>query len=574
MNRLTKLFFERRGLTDEAVADMIGTGTLALPCLDQMCARLHEADVAGKRVVLFTDFDMDGIMSGVIGFAGLCELGFLASLHPSDPRNGYGMHDSDVAAILTQYPDAAVLMTGDVGIAEHGPIGFAASRGLEVLVTDHHVPDGYVPVQASCCVDPMLAEDGSGRWFTGICGAHVMYLVLRRYAELYRDAAAVRQMDRLRVFAGIATVADGMPVYHENRQLIMDAVSITQLLWANGCQDVVNLIPGCDVYRRALFGVYAACEKLHAENKLACTDGIDETFFGFYLVPLFNSLKRMDQGLDLAYDVFFGGPAAAAKAMDDLWELNEKRKRTVADSFSAMMADDCQPGKPYVYQTDAAAGLRGLLAQNVMSESGLPAVVVGPMPDGRWRGSGRSPDWFPFLTELSGEPWCHVAGHQSAFGITLDGDGDIERLAAVVAGKCGEVLSGAVVTEAAADLRISTLDPSADSGVDIDLFMDFLREMDMYRPFGPGFEEPDVELEFRTLDARWMTMGKEKQHVKAILPMGFSVLLFNKAGTEKYPVDGEGNVDTSRMDGVTRIKGTLGLNRYMGHESVQFLARR
>lgn len=570
MNKLMDLFFQRRSLEPENIRDMISTGTLALPCLDEMCGKLHQIKENGDRIALFTDFDMDGIMSGVVGYAGLCELGFLVTLAPSDPRNGYGMHESDVDRILTDHPDTKVILTGDVGIAENESIDYAVSKGLTVLVTDHHQMVNSLPAVA-CCVDPVLANDGTGRYFTDICGAHVMYLVLRRYAELYCDTYMAKQIDRLRVFAGIATVADSMPVYHENRGIIMDAVAITRMLWANGDQEVVNLIPGCDVYRRAMLGMYVICEVFRENRKLADAESIDETFFGYYLIPVFNSLKRMDQDLTLAYDVFFGGRERSEACVRVLLDLNDERKKSVADALAAMM-DDPQPYAPYIYMTQAPAGFRGLLAQQAMAVSNVPTLVIGQKPDGRWGGSGRSQEWFQLLDECAGLEGCRMSGHQQALGVVFTDLDAVERVKDFLDGRVQEIMKSGGVKARPADLYISMVNPDADTDVDMDLFMDFLREMDMYRPFGPGFTAPDFELEFRAKDARWFRFGSEGQHVKAVLPMGFSVMMFNKAPLFRWASDWE--LDMDCLGEIVKYRGTLTLNRYMGNESVQFLCRR
>lgn len=565
MNRLLEIFFERRGIPPDDLYEMSRVGTVDLPGLDDACARLKAARDGNKRVVLFTDFDMDGIMSSVVGYAGLCDMGFLVSLYPSDPKNGYGMHESDIDGILEAHPDAEVLLTGDVGIGEEGPIAYASGKGLEVIVTDHHA--GTVPPSCSVCVDPMLGADWS---FKGICGAHVMYLLLRRFAQLYCGPFSVRQMDRLRVFAGIATVADSMPVYHENRGIIMDAVNIMRMLWASGDQTVANMIDGCDVYRRAMLGLYVLCEAFKEDRKLSDGESINETFFGFYLVPTFNSLKRMDAGLETAYDVFFGGKERAESAVRDLLELNRQRKLTVADAEMKMFHGDPQPLAPYVYRTDASPGIRGLLAQKGIKSSGVPTVVIGAKPGGGFIGSGRAPAWFKFLDETADLPGVHPAGHQGAFGVTVDSWKDAEDLYKLLDARVREVAASGSVSEDSAEIRISTIDSCADTDVDVDLFFDFLRELDSYRPFGPGFREPSFELEFRPSDARWSVFGNGA-HVKAVLPMGFSVMWFS--GASGFKLDGNGQVDVDALGNRIAVRGTMGLNKYMGNESVQFLVR-
>ena len=616
MNRLIETMWKNRGYTDEFFQKIMSCNHSLPEHIDEMCAHLKRHHDAQNRVTLLTDFDMDGIMSGVVGYAGLAELGFNVALYlPSTEAYGFGKKDIQHLLSDEQYPDTKAIVTADVGITAFDGVTYAMNHAVEMLVTDHHHPmisNGQVnEPNASVIVDPVCdvlrqtlnsvkvdsvgsaeannAEEEvydfeeSGRYFDGICGAHVLYLVLHRYAELYCDTFMVTQIERLRVFAGFGTVSDSMPVWYENRPLIKDAIGICRLIYDNGEPEVVNMLPGCEIYRRAFAGLFVAMKAFCEAGKITDSESIDEQFFGYYLAPAFNSVKRMGKTIDSAYSVFFGGPEEATEAMKYILELTEERKALVNDTMEAMLAPDAyQPFAPYIYITNVIPGVCGLLAQRILSQTGEPAFVVCPRKDkdgniiDGFVGSGRCPSWFPFLEIVStwreqklGHGGIHPAGHEVAFGVTFDSYLDCEfvkeYLPTEIKIRKQKAIDSGLALEAKPDFRISTIDPEADTDIDVELFEDFLMELDTYRPFGASFPEPDIELEFNPRDTIWTYLGKEKSHIKAVLPHGLVLICFHQA--DYFP----GEIKKDLMPDLISIRGKLNLNEWNGYRTVQFM---
>lgn len=536
--------------------------------IDEMCERLKQHHDAEDHVVLLTDFDMDGIMTGVIGYAGLAELGFNIDLYmPS--TDSYGFDESDIQKIMEQYRDVKAIVTGDVGVSAYEGVQYGMDHGLDMLVTDHHAPSEGAASAAGVVVDPVCDEkenSASDLYFGGICGAHVLFLVLHRYAELYCSKDKVAQINRLRLFAGIGTVSDSMPVYYENRPLIKDSIRMCRTIYNNGNPDVARSIPGCEIYHRAFTGLYTTLSTFHDVGRISDPDSIDEVFFGFYLAPAFNSLKRMNAGVEPAYTVFFGEPEKQKEAIVYLFDLTERRKQEVEDALAAMLSRDAeQPFAPYLYFTNAIGGVRGLLAQRVLSRTGEPVLVVSPDGNGGYSGSGRCPSWFPFLT-IAGE-WTgvHPAGHEVAFGISLDDLTACETLFANLKEEIQNRKPSDLAERDKPDIKISTVDPNADTGIDTKLFEEFLEEIETYRPFGAGFKAPDIELEFDPRQATWSYLGKEKNHVKAALPDGLALLCFNQGAF--FPDE----IQVEKMPSKVSLRGRLNLNAWGNYKTVQFM---
>lgn len=567
MNILMKKLFENRGYSDDFFDKIMVCNHGNPKGTDELCQALKELHDSGDHLVLLTDIDMDGIMCGVIGFAGLSELGFNVSLFRPNAAEGYGFDAMTIDDLLSEYPDAKAVMTADVGITAYEGVKAAKARGLKVFVTDHHRYE-YDP-GADIAVDPLRPDDDVS--YDDICGAHVLYLVLRHYAQFYSDNPGymVSQMDRLRVFAGFGTMSDNMLVYHENRPLIKDAVSICRVMYGDGLSDVADAVPGCDVYRRAFLGLHLMLKCFADNGKISDSNNLNEEFFSFYAAPTFNSIKRMGDDISKAYLVFFGGKESAEESLKAIFALNEQRKHEVEVAYRKMRDESTvQPWAPYIYVTDAKPGLCGLLAQQVLSSTGLPAFVVCEQEDGTYSGSGRCPEWFPFLvTNKDSEGYWHGAGHQVAFGVFVKGDVGMDKLQAYLKREVALKKPADEFLFSKPDFVISETNEPGDCGLDMDLFEDFLEELEVCRPFGHGFPAPNVLLRFYTTDGNWYIIGKEKNHVKIVLPHGFNVLCFKQA--EQFG----GSVDLRGLPPVIEMTGKLCFNEYMGVRSVQFLGQ-
>lgn len=561
MNRLLQKTFENRKIDEAFLIDMDDSRHSDLKDIDLMCELLYDVYINHEHIVVLPDFDMDGIMSGVTGFAGLSELGFYTSLYLPKPSEGYGFDEDDILDIIAMYPDVKVILTGDVGIACHDGIAFAKKRGIRVLVTDHHLQK-KVDANADCIVNPMRLDETYEHPY--ICGAHVLYQVLMHYAKTYCSQFTQDQIARLCVFAGIGTISDGMLLRYENRELVRNAVSVCKMLYSESKDDfILRCISGCDVYRRCFFGLYTVLSMFSDYGKLRTVNDISEDFFGFYLAPMFNSLKRLNGDMARGFGVFFGSNPAEDAFY--LYDLNEERKTTVAEYWENDIVGSEQPFAPFAYFSSAPSGILGLLAQKVSEQTGLPVLVLHQESDGIVHGSGRSPVWYPCLDKLLSN--CSVAGgggHNPAFGVQFATMSDVISTVEFLQRDVGATLHQLpeeARTSDTPDFVIAT-DCSGDVGLDILLFLDYLSELKAYHPFGNGFARPDILLKFRTSDCvSWSAIGSEKQHLKIVLRFGFSVLVWNRADC----------IELQESDDWIYLRGHLDLNRFNDMTTVNFI---
>lgn len=561
MNQLTQLFFSRRGYTPEFLNDIENPVHGNLKDVDVLADALLEIHDNHETIVVLPDFDMDGIASGVLGIAGLCELGFDAYLY-SPKTDKYGFSESDIDAIMTLFPNVKAIITCDVGSSCYDAVAYGKAKGIKMLVTDHHTVSGS-PIKADVFVNPMRSDDEYEH--KGICGAYVLYQCLQYYADKYYDALCRERISLLRVFAGIGTVSDSMPVLYENRALIRDAISICRYIYAEGSDTVVNMIAGHPVYCNAFRGLYCVLRMFETEGKISCPDNIDESFFGFYLAPMFNSVKRLNGDMRLAFGAFYGLDREDCIAKLNL--MNEERKSMV-DHYLTEILDSCQSFAPFIYITDAPSGILGLLATKLLRLTGVPALVLRVDDESDeagcvvYRGSGRSPEWYSFMSRVKnmGPDGVVIEGHQLAFGIKMH-DFVLPILYSFLQSDVHSVFDTLEHDAQPYDIVISTLG-DGDIGLNLSVLHAFVRDMNHLKPFGRSFAKPNILLKFKVSDGEWSVIGSNKQHLKIILPYGFSVLCWNQAAVLNSTFNG---------NDIVRVTGDVDENEFMGNTSVVFV---
>ena len=564
-NKLVELTCRSRGFSPEFLRAIEDSFHKILGGTDVFVRRLRAHYEAKDKVVILCDFDMDGISAGVLGYAGLAEMGFNSALFIPDPTEGYGFDEKTILRLWDTYPDVKAIVTCDVGITCFDGLKAAKGLGIDVLLTDHHtqsevqgLPSSYV----SCIVDPMVEDPETGYEHPKICGAYVLYQLLESYAQTYCSRDLQEQIHRLRVFAGMGTISDSMPLLYENRILVKDALAIAKLVYAGGSDYVVNNMFGCEVYRRAFQGLYLILKGLEAEGKLKSANDITSTFFAYYVAPMFNSAKRIGTADDMlkAFSVFFG--ANPQDCVAHLIALNAKRKEVVADYYEKIQNAD-NPYAPYLYFSDAEAGILGLLAQKLCDDNGGAPCVVVRQDDGEksYHGSGRSPGWY-LLKGRAEEAGFYVAGHNEAFGVGFKDLDDARAYHDFVKADYTVALRSVDVDsmKLTPDFVIAH-DGTGDTVIDIVTFVDYIHEIRRFAPFGAGMPEPQILVKFRPSDGEWEEMGSMRQHLRITLDYGFRLILFHQASI----------MQDMQQEDTCYVLGTLSLNTFRDTTSVQFI---
>ena len=230
-----------RGISESELGDFLNpsldqlTRPEDLPGVEAAADAVLAAMAAGRGIVVFGDYDCDGVCATAILVKALGALG--ADVEPFLPNRlteGYGMSDASVARLLAEHPGVGLVVTVDNGITSIDQISALRSRGVEVVVTDHHLPTrlpgpdgapGEIALpDATALVNPKVAAP---RHLVDLCGAGVAFLLANRLvAEAGRRGiySGVKVGGPLLVLAGIATVTDLMPLTGQNRILVAEAL--------------------------------------------------------------------------------------------------------------------------------------------------------------------------------------------------------------------------------------------------------------------------------------------------------------------------------------------------------------
>jgi single-stranded-DNA-specific exonuclease len=358
--------------------------------------RLHRAIERKEQVLLYGDYDVDGTSAVVILKKGIELLGGRASFHvPHRLRDGYGMRSEVVEEAAAA--GVTLIVSVDTGIRANEVVRHAAGLGIDVIVTDHHLPEAELP-PAIAVLNPNRIGDRYPE--KNLCGAGVALKLID--AMLVRDPRRKRLIESFLKLAAIATVADIVPLTGENRVVVK--------LGLEGLRQVRN--PGM----RALLEV---CGLAEGESPSAGQ-------VAFRVAPRINAAGRMASASDVI-ELFLTEDESRAKELAaQLHDLNQDRQQTEAEIVRAIF-EQCTA--EVVTDRDAALvfanegwhrGVVGIVASRVVERFHRPVFVLG-VENGVAQGSGRSIRAFHLLEALEAMPdlFTRFGGHRQAAGVTL-----------------------------------------------------------------------------------------------------------------------------------------------------------
>lgn len=601
----------RMGWTDDYLREIDDPHYPELRDLDKIVKALHWVRRTGQKIVVLPDFDMDGITSGVLGFAGLSELGFDVELYVPDYRRGHDIAPEAIDELVTRHPGVSVVITCDGGVNSHPGILRGRQLGLTMLVTDHHVqlptePNGTVVPSAHVTIDPERIDETYPH--PAICGAFVLYQVIEAYTRVHAPHR-LGDISFLKLFAGLGTVSDVMPLQYENRQVVRDSLSLARMLrhslpkadtvtpYDVDSSILMSLLnsrlpsPGQQIiggyleaglhhpaFVRAFRGFAYVLQTWREYGSLESAASLRADFYGFYLAPAFNALRRIGAPMKTAFDVFTetddDEQLAAAR---QIIEWNEERKQQTEAWVEEMLGRD-QPLAPHVWFTDAPTGMLGLLAGKLLHEHGLPVVVVRDPgnPAAPHGGSARAPMWFPVITTLTAHGYTAV-GHEQACGVRAGSLVELGHIAELLAAETAVLQAQLTLAAQAPDAPLEYdlvlgLDapghPKPDGSLSsIETLLEVTRRIESLTPFGHEFPRPRVRLVINLATCSMHVLGEDENHLKIVLPSGMKLLWWKAA--EQLPDLQEIAESIVPGQSIVEFDVDLSLNQFMGDESPQ-----
>jgi single-stranded-DNA-specific exonuclease len=536
-----------RGVTDPQLARAFLDAKLSglrdpelLPGANEVAERLHAAIQAKRRIIIYGDYDCDGMTGAAILYRCLkllqADVGYYV---PNRLDEGYGLNDDALRTIASR--GGQTVITVDCGIASVHEAETARELGLELLITDHHEFAPTLPAAAALC-HPRLP--GTSYPFGGLCGAGVALKIA--WALCQRACQAKKVTDALREFlmaavglAAIGTVADVVPLIDENRVLV-----------SYGLRSLVE---------RAPLGL----KMLMKEAKLQDKPSLSAEDIGFGIAPRLNAAGRLGQA-QLGIELLVTESTERAEQLAAyINELNNSRDSIETSIYRAALKQAQEEFDP---ENDPAlvlagrgwhAGVIGIVAGRIAEKFHRPTVIVSLDPLGNKVGTGsaRSPNGLA-LHKAFAACSTHLAGfggHAAAAGLRID-EAHIDAFRAEF---CDHAASLMTPAQRKAELRIDA------EAAFSQLTLPTVRQIEQLAPFGAGNPRPVLCASNVKLAAPPKRMGGGERHLSVRLTQGAKALRAVAFGQGDW-VD-----ELAQLDGPIDVAYRPVINDYRGMQSVE-----
>lgn len=478
--------------------------------MDKAVNRIKRAVETQEPVLVFGDYDADGVSSTTVMMKALQELGANATYYvPNRFTEGYGPNETAFKKAAEQR--IRLIITVDTGISALHEADVAKELGIDLIITDHHEPGPVLP-DAFAIIHPKLP--GSVYPFKDLAGVGVAFKVAH--------ALLGKLPEHLLEFAAIGTIADLVPLLDENRLIALNGIE----------QLKTSSTPG-----------------LHALLRVTKTErsAIDEETIGFLIGPRVNAAGRLGSADPAVKLMMSSDPEEAMMLAEEIDSLNKERQALVAE-----IAEEAIQEVDSRYPVDENPvlvvgregwnpGVIGIVASKLVEKYYRPAIVLSfDEEKGVAKGSARSIAGFDLFRNLSAcrDILPHFGGHPMAAGMTLkleDVDGLRDRL-------------NALAREQLTDedlIPVSYIDAEVDVK---EINIESIKELGLLSPYGISNPKPKVLIDDASI-AALRKIGSDKSHLKLSLEedgaaidgigFGFGYLQDHISPSSKLSVIGE-----------------------------------
>jgi single-stranded-DNA-specific exonuclease len=453
---------QRKGLSnDEEAADFLRprlrrlSDPFLLPNMRRAVDRILCAITDRQRIVLYGDYDVDGVTSLALLNEMLCAYGTVPALFlPSRMEEGYGLSTEGIERCW-QAHQPQLLIAVDCGTGSRAEVADIRARGSDVIVLDHHEPKDTLP-DCVAIVNPKCAEDSA---FSYLCSVGIVFKLCHALLKT-RPLAGFDLRRRLDLVA-LGTVADIVPLEGENRILVHHGVR--------------------EIARRRLLGMSKLMDVAAVRPPIAAEH------IGFRLGPRLNAAGRLATAEKALRLLLTADVAEAVTLAGELDEQNRDRQsleREIVKAAEARIANENLSQSPAIVLggRDWHPGVLGIVASRIARSYHRPTIIVGFDDAGLGKGSGRSIPGLSLVSVLGrcGNLLEKFGGHEMAAGLTIRE----ENL---------PVFATAFQDNCRASLSPEQLEPCLylDDELTLrELTWDLLRWLEMLQPFGQGNPQP------------------------------------------------------------------------------------
>lgn len=363
--------------------------------------RIQRAITESETVLIYGDYDVDGTLAVVLLKTAIEMLGGVCRFHvPHRLRDGYGMQPAHLSQAA--FDGVHLVISVDNGVRAFAAAEEAQRLGLDLIITDHHLPDAALGMPPALAVLNPNQPDCDYPC-KHLCGAGVAFKLAQALLESHdRERARAKILPSFLKLLAIATIADAVPLAGENRGFVALGLAALSKPVHPGLQALIELAEIAPPPHR-----------------------IDAHDIGFRIAPRLNAAGRMDIATDVV-DLFTTRDAAHARALaEKLHRLNTDRRNTeqlALDEIERLLLDASFAQSRFLVLDGEGwhRGVIGILASRVVDRTGKPALVLTHQ-DGEAYGSGRSVASFHLLDAIStcGDLFTRFGGHAHAVGFSL-----------------------------------------------------------------------------------------------------------------------------------------------------------
>ena len=466
---------------------------LRIAGMDTALRRLYAAVNAKEHVGVFGDFDVDGITGTAIISEGLSSLGVKVTPYlPHRVDEGHGLSNGAIDALAAQ--GVTLIVTVDCGITAFDEVDYAKSVGVDVIITDHHLPHDEVP-NAVASLNPKIP--GGNYPFLDLCGAGLGFKLIQGLFEFYGQPWDPGLLE----LAALGTIADLVPLLDENRYLVRE-----------GLKGLAN------TRRPGLRALYSSA-RVEADEITAET-------VAFQISPRLNSAGRMGDPMDSFRLLTTDSPEEAGALTRKLESLNLERRALTEETYAIakQQVEDLSelPSIFVISDERFLRGVSGLIAGRLVDRYRRPALVIAV--EGEFSvASGRSIPEFNIAAAIESceDLLVRFGGHSQAAGLTVPTK-DIPQLKSRLLAYSAQSLD--------------TQDLGRTLEIDVVINLDELDEeavrwINDLEPYGPANARPV----FASLGAKvleYAHMGREQQHLRLRVENNgaqFTALAFDQA---------------------------------------------
>jgi single-stranded-DNA-specific exonuclease len=456
------------------------TPASALPGLDSALQRIASAIRRRERICIWGDFDVDGQTATAILVETLRSLGADATYYiPVRARESHGVHIPRLKEIIDY--GAQLVVTCDTGITAHDAVRYAASRGVDMVITDHHDLGETLPPAVAVTNPKLLPPEHP---LANLPGAGVAYKLAEALLE---HSSSILHPSALLDLVALGTVADLAILRGDTRYLVqkgLDALRNTQRLGLKTMLELAELKP----------------------------ENITESHIGFTLGPRLNALGRLEDANPAVDLLTTQDPVRARVLATHLEGLNAQRKllcdQVTMAAEAQLRSDPSLLAAPVILLAgkDWPGGVVGIVAARMVERYGKPAILMTSGADGLMRGSARSIEGLHITEAIAAQKDLlrNYGGHPMAAGLGLEAEKLPEfrrRLGRTVE----QMLEAAQIEEA-------TLEIDGWLGLE-EISLEKAADIEQLAPFGPGNERLTLATRSLALESA-APVGKGGEHVR------------------------------------------------------------